>query len=84
MPTYATKANMDKYFAKHGHHLVMYSPYTGEQYSANPEDYWNAPKAHRFKDSSGRVMLLGTAVPATVAPLRTRKPAKKRSSKGRR
>jgi len=84
---YATKANMKKYYAKHGDHLIMFSPYTGEEYSANPGDYFMTPDSHRFKDSKGRVMRLGTKIPATIAPIsgtrRTRKSTKKKASKRR-
>jgi len=55
---YATKANLDKYYRKYGNRLVMYSPYTGEQYSANPGDYFMTPASHKFKDASRHVMRL--------------------------
>jgi hypothetical protein len=43
---------------KYHNSLVMYSPYTGEEYSANPGDYWAASSSKRFKDHEGRVMRL--------------------------
>ena len=83
MPIYATKANLVKYHAKYGNRLRMFSPYTGEEYSANPGDYFMTPPDHRFKDSKGRVMQLGTHVPATVSPLRGPRKVKSKT-KGRR
>ena len=37
---------------------VAYSPSTGEQYSANPGDYWNAPDGWTMTDADGEPMIL--------------------------
>ena len=81
---YATKANLKKYYPKYGNRLRMFSPYTGEEYSANPSDYFWAPPDHRFKDSKRRVMQLGTHVSATVSPLRGITAPTKRKAKSKR
>ena len=73
---YATKANMDKLYPKYHNSLVMYSPYTGEQYSANPGDYWNASPSKSFKDRTGHVMRLVVKGSATLRQLTVRKKTK--------
>ena len=55
---YATKKNMDELYPRYHDSLVMYSPYTGEQYSADPGDYWEAASSRRFKDRTGHIMRL--------------------------
>lgn len=52
----ATVANMEKH-QRPG--LIMFSPYTGEEASATPGDYWDVSSSYKFKDRTGRVMRLG-------------------------
>jgi len=40
--------------------LTAYSPATGEQYSADPGDYWNASPGWTMRDSEGEPMILGS------------------------
>ena len=54
---YATMKNLKKYHGKVPG-LIMYSPYTGEEYSATPGDYFWAKPNDRFRDSTGHVMRL--------------------------
>lgn len=54
---YATKKNMDRLY-RDG--VLAYSPRTGEEYSANPGDYWYMAPADAVKDSTGHVMVLIT------------------------
>lgn len=42
--------------------LVVFSPTTGEEYSANPEDYFWALPSFTLKDCEGNEMFLGTFV----------------------
>lgn len=70
--TTATIENMRKYYREpkrvkqpNGQHVtifpqqpVAYSPETGEEYSANPSDYWNAPAGWTMTDENGNPMLL--------------------------
>jgi len=37
---------------------ALVSPYTGEEYSANPHDYWSASNQTVFKDYEGNNMQL--------------------------
>lgn len=67
MTVYATMENLKKYQGRPG--LLMYSPYTGEEYSATIGDYFWAPSNARFKDSTGHVMRLGIGQPASVKAL---------------
>lgn len=55
---YASKANMDEYYPQYRNSLIAYSPYTGEEYSANPSDYWHMLPSERLRDHKGRVMQL--------------------------
>ena len=61
---YATVENMRRHAGQKG--IVMFSPYTGEQYSANPGDYFWAKPGQRFKDSTGRVMRLQGPLPSRL------------------
>lgn len=56
-PIRATMANVRKYGNQKG--VVMYSPRTGERYSATPGDYWDVPDKHVFKGEKGAAMYLG-------------------------
>jgi hypothetical protein len=56
-PIRATMENVRKYGKQRG--VVMYSPKTGEQYSATPGDYWNVSDKHVFKGRGGAAMYLG-------------------------
>ena len=42
----------------YGAPIILYSPYTSEQYSATKGDYFDTPKDHVFKDSEGNNMVL--------------------------
>ena len=46
-------------FYKEGEPLVAYSPGTGEEYSANPSDYFYTPPQWVMKDQDGEPMILG-------------------------
>lgn len=59
MTTVASKANMDRYADQP--RVVAYSPTTGEEFSANPSDYWNAPPEFVLKDHDGDPMILVVA-----------------------
>lgn len=54
----ASKKNMDRLY-RNG--VFAYSPRTGEEYSANPGDYWYLASADTLKDSEGKPMVLVTA-----------------------
>ena len=70
----ASLKNMKKYKGKG--HVIAYSPHTGEEYSANPSDYWNAPDNWVMKDSSGHRMYLVVPRALFISP-RVKKSAKK-------
>lgn len=56
---FATIENMEK--VKDRRDVVAYSPYTGEEYSANWRDYhWQVPAGWRMRDSTRHVMRLVT------------------------
>lgn len=58
METFATIENM-QYWDKHYHNsMIAYSPGTGEEYSANPADYWNVGTGFTLRDSEGNAMFL--------------------------
>lgn len=52
----ATVANMRKHAHVPG--MVMFSPWTGEEYSANGADYWHSDPDKIFTDSEGNEMWL--------------------------
>ncbi len=56
--TPATVANMRKYREVPG--VLAYSPTTGEEYSANPGDYWDHELDSPLTDSNGAAMILVT------------------------
>lgn len=58
MTTFATIANMEKAREIHGNRVISWSPLTGEEYSANPGDYWQATDEWVMKDSNGEPMIL--------------------------
>lgn len=69
MTVYATMKTLKKYQGAPG--LLMFSPYTGEEYSATIGDYFMAPKTHKFKDSTGHSMRLGQLLQTKVKGRRT-------------
>lgn len=55
----ASKANMKKYGNENGYHGVFaYSRITGEEYSANAGDYFNASDDWVMEDTEGNPMYL--------------------------
>jgi hypothetical protein len=56
-PIRATIENVKKYGGQRG--VVMYSPKTGEQYSATPGDYWQVSPKYVFKGEKGAALYLG-------------------------
>jgi hypothetical protein len=42
--------------------LIAFSPLTGEEYSANPGDYWDMQDKEVLLDSEGEPMILGRQV----------------------
>jgi hypothetical protein len=38
--------------------VLAWSPTTGEEYSADPGDYWNAPAGWTIRDEDGEPMVL--------------------------
>jgi len=54
--TLATIENMELYAGVPG--VFAYSRETGEEYSANPGDYWNASAGWTMTDSEGEPMIL--------------------------
>lgn len=56
--TIANIANMEKARAIHGSGVIAYSPFTHEEYSADPGDYWNASAEWVMRDCTGAVMHL--------------------------
>ena len=61
----ASLKNMKKY---EGRGTLAYSPHTGEEYSATPGDYWNAPESWVMKDSRGNKMYLVVQKTLRVSP----------------
>ena len=51
-----SKKNIARGKTCHGEYL--WSPFTGEEYSACSGDYWNSAKTHVFKDAEGHNMWL--------------------------
>lgn len=58
--TVATLANMEKAYALHGNRVIAYSPFTHEEYSANPGDYFGALHDEKWvmRDETGAAMHL--------------------------
>jgi len=56
MTTYATLANMQRYYS--GTDVFAYSPDTGEECSANPADYFFLTFEDALKDENGEDMIL--------------------------
>jgi hypothetical protein len=56
-PIRATMENLKKYGNQRG--VVMYSPKTGERYSATPGDYFMTSPNHVFKGERGANLYLG-------------------------
>jgi hypothetical protein len=67
----ATKANLKKYSKVKG--IVMFSPFTMEQFSATPGDYFNYPDNHIFRDSQGNKMILVCPTMSYEKPILKRK-----------
>lgn len=55
--TPASIANMRRYYSPG---VLAYSPATGEEYSANPSDYWDAGSTYVLTDANGDAMQLVT------------------------
>lgn len=66
MAVQASKDNMISYYPVLGGRLMAYSPETGEEFSANPGDYWDAPLDWVMTDAKGVPMLLGVRVTQIV------------------
>ena len=60
--TIASLRNMRKAAASYSTLPLAYSPETGEEYSANPADYFNAPEDWVMRDSAGNPMILAFKV----------------------
>lgn len=56
--TRATIENMHKYENMHPGTMVAISPFTGEEYSATPGDYFTATPDYCLQDSEGEDMIL--------------------------
>lgn len=58
--TIANLANMEKAYALHGNRVIAYSPFTHEEYSANPGDYFGALHDEKWvmRDETGAAMHL--------------------------
>jgi hypothetical protein len=54
----ATMANMQAYAGSHDRAVFAYSPLTGEEYSADPADYFNARADWTMTDAEGEPMIL--------------------------
>jgi len=58
----ASKKNMKEYHNAYSNgtysSVYAYSPFTYEEYSANPNDYWDKPDDWVMKDSEGEPMAL--------------------------
>jgi hypothetical protein len=64
----ATIENMQAWAGPDNRDVFAYSPTTGEQFSADAADYWNAPAGWAMTDSEGEPMILARRV-ETIAPL---------------
>jgi hypothetical protein len=80
---YATIENMKKYANRYGDRVIMYSPYTGEQYSANPGDYFMARPGTKFRDHSHHVMRLVLPQPMRLRQIKERRKPRRSKSKKR-
>ena len=68
----ATIENMRAYYrtgspSEPAPNVFAYSPITGEEYSANPADYWNVPPGWTMKDADGEPMILVTRQTTLIA-----------------
>jgi hypothetical protein len=54
----ATIENMYEYAGAKDRNVFAYSPNTGEEYSADPHDYFDAPHGWVMKDSEDKPMIL--------------------------
>lgn len=73
IPTLATPANMRRFRELHpgrvlpngghveGRRCFAFSPLTGEQYSAEPGDYWTHGDGEPLRDSEGEPMILAVS-----------------------
>jgi hypothetical protein len=52
------EATIENMRAHYREDVLAYSFNTGEEYSANPADYWNAPAGWVMKDEDGEPMRL--------------------------
>jgi hypothetical protein len=67
--TLATMVNMREHYARIGDHLIAVSPFTGEEYSANPSDYWHQADDWTMTDGDGNPMELAVRVTRLVDPV---------------
>lgn len=66
MPALATVENMRRYEGTAG--LCAYDPSSGDQYSANPADYWWAEPEYVLRNTQGEALVL-VRVKQTIEPI---------------
>lgn len=67
----ATVGNMEEYAAQEHHgRLIVWSPQTGEQFSATPGDYFAGESGEPLRDGMGDEMILAYITPENVRPVR--------------
>jgi hypothetical protein len=65
----ATIENMREYAGAKDRTVFAWSPVTGEEYSADAEDYWNAPPGWTMTDSEEGPMELVRREPSKPIPV---------------